>query len=190
MAFTRDFKGDQELNRQHRLTISTEGWEGTCFHPGPMSCFPHTCHLPCLCPIMQYRSYFWVQNILSVEPQVGNNYLSISISIHIYPMFKSPKAPVNLHHGTLSMAANGPLAFRNSSTVPFSIIVPWMGVSIRFPKGWQQGSYTCFQDCFKEPPLNTTTWSKFRIVSWDHQNAQYVSEAQATKSTCHNRFRS
>lgn len=91
-------------------------------------------------------------------------------------MFKSPKAQVNLHHETLSMAANGPLAFRNSSTVPFSIIVPWIGVSIRFPKGWQQGTHTAVGiflgqklfskiDCFKEPPLNTTTWSKFRIVS-------------------------
>ena len=35
-----------------------------------------------------------------------------------------------------------------------------------------------FQDCFKEPPLNTTTWSKFRIVSWDYQNAQHVNEAR------------
>ena len=75
--------------------------------------------------LMHYCSYFLVQKILSVEAQVCNNY---QIKFPSISTVQSPKAQVNLHHGTLSMAANGPLAFRNSSTVPFSIIVPWIGV--------------------------------------------------------------
>ncbi len=149
----------------------------------PMSCFPCTCHLPCLCPVMHDCSYFLVQEY--------------SVGWGLRKEFLISKAPnPKSHHGTLSMAANGPLAFRNSSTVPFSITVPWMGAqfAVCHKSASQQLDltsipsrlarrhlyylyrggifwHTPFEDCFKEPASNTTTWSKFMIVSWDHQNA-------------------
>lgn len=135
---------------------------------------------------------------MSVEAQVCNNYLSISISIHTFPMSKaqvipSQSPPWDFEHGSKRSVGFSQLI--HGTILDYSSLD---GGSIRFPQGWHGKKATT--------PQRGIFWQKLfpRLLQearFEYHDLVKVHDcflrspkclcqrSQATKSKCHKRFR-